>query len=63
MFKDVTLWHDPSSSQSFLVNIGLLSKTYRDLQSSEPPWTAFIRLNEPPTLVRVYNRQLLYVYS
>ncbi|KIM89222.1 hypothetical protein PILCRDRAFT_2484 [Piloderma croceum F 1598] len=50
VFEDVTLWHDPSSSQTFFVNVSLLSKTYRDLQSSEPPWTAFIRLNEPPTL-------------
>jgi hypothetical protein len=63
VFEDVTLWHDPSSSQSFLVNVGLLSKTYRGLQSSEPPWTAFIRLNEPPTLVRVVIHQLPYVYS
>jgi len=55
-FGDVTIWHDPSSAQSFVLNTGLFRRTYQVLQrshqpGSERPWTTLISLDDPPTLL------------
>jgi len=55
-FKNIILWHEPTSTQSFIVNGDLLMQTYRmlqrnDLSNSEHPWTTFVRLEHPPTVL------------
>jgi len=55
-FEDVTLWHDTSSAQSFILNTSLFKQTYRDLQRNyqsnpESTWTTFVRLDDKPILL------------
>jgi len=64
-FEDVTLWHDPSSAQSFIVNASLFRVIYEDLLQrrcrpcSERSWTTFILLNDPPTLLQQAPENIL----
>lgn len=66
-FKSVIVWHEPMSTQSFVLNVILLTQIYKTLRlhdcsrSMQNPWVTFIRLDDRPTVVRLLKMPFTHI--